>query len=794
MATQLNSGLAFVCAGASLWALQRRVRTVAAVAGSAAALIGTLTTFEHLAGVSLGIDTAFIPVGFVVDGANGRMGLNVSCCLVLLGVALAAAAGPSSARRDAFVGVVASMVLAIGVLALVGHGFGVPGAFAWGRFSEMAIPTAFGLALVSAGLLQLLLGERRDSRAIPSWYPIAWALATAAVGMGLWRALLIQSAADQQARVEALARSLAAQWRASVLSMAQVTLHWGHEWEERAPSGLDWATATDRLFATAPQVTAIAWLGLGDQEKLERHLPGTTPIDVRGVATAIRARIASGRPITAFDPLAQDGNDAGPERSSLVFVVPCVQDRQSAAYVAAAFDPLALARALAEPFAPFEVAFVADGVDAVHRSVTSVRRTLPSAAVHIELGDRRWTLRIVDSADHGSPLAWILLTTGLGLSVTIGRIQHLRKAALARSQQFESIVAQAPLGMLLVAANGTIYQANHACHEMFGYDECALVGADVEALLPADRRERHIDRRSEYTRAPRTRAMGEANELAGLRKDGSTFGIDVALGPVELAAGRFTLAVVWDVEARRRAERELASRTEELVRSNRDLEQFAYVASHDLRAPLRAIDQLTSWLVADLGAHAGDDSKRHFDLLRGRVRRMDALLTALLEYARASKTRNELHLVDVAVLLRDVSSLLEWPPGFRLEAPGPFPVLRTDRTGLHQVFQNLIGNAIKHHDGTSGVITVAWRDTPAAHEFRVSDDGPGIPSEYHSRIFAMFETLRPRDEVEGSGMGLALVRRLVELRGGTIEVEPAAPRGVTFRFTWPKEIPGTEAR
>ena len=253
--------------------------------------------------------------------------------------------------------------------------------------------------------------------------------------------------------------------------------------------------------------------------------------------------------------------------------------------------------------------------------------------------------------------------------------------------------------------------------------------------------------------------------------------------------GRRQFAVlVNEVTEKKRLEAKQERLLANLSRSNTDLEQFAYVASHDLKSPLRAIDSLASWLQEDLQEVLTGESRQHFDLLRQRTHRMEQLLDDLLAYSRAGRTPAEIAEVSLGALVHEIVDLIAPPAGFTIEMVEPAPFLVTAVTPLRQVLTNLIANAIKHHDRADGIIKVSAREDGPRWEFAVSDDGPGIPAEFHERIFGMFQTLRPRDEVEGSGIGLALVRRIVTRYGGKVTVECPPPRGTVFRFSWPKTI------
>lgn len=247
--------------------------------------------------------------------------------------------------------------------------------------------------------------------------------------------------------------------------------------------------------------------------------------------------------------------------------------------------------------------------------------------------------------------------------------------------------------------------------------------------------------------------------------------------------------VTDQVLARRDVERkadELARLARELEQSNRELDQFAYVASHDLKAPLRGIANLTQWIEEDLGDRVDGESKEHMQLLQGRVHRMEALIDGILAYSRAGRVRANPERVDVGSLLAEVVELLD-PPETTTIVIGPdMPTMETERVPLQQVFMNLVGNAVKHANHPGARVEISVRDDGAAHEFRVADNGPGIAPQYHEKIWQIFQTLVPRDKVENTGIGLSVVRKLVEARGGRTWVESDVGKGARFYFTWPK--------
>lgn len=236
-------------------------------------------------------------------------------------------------------------------------------------------------------------------------------------------------------------------------------------------------------------------------------------------------------------------------------------------------------------------------------------------------------------------------------------------------------------------------------------------------------------------------------------------------------------------------EQRVAGRTAELVRSNQELDQFAYVASHDLKAPLRAIDHLATWIEEDAGHLLPDRSREHLGKLRGRVQRMEGLLDDLLAYSRAGRQMGQAAPVALRDLTLRAVEAVALPDTFEVIVRDNMPTITTLHVPLETVLRNLLNNAVKHHDRPKGRIEVGARTIGRGMiEFVVQDDGPGIAPAYHERIFQMFQTLQPRDQREGSGIGLAVVKKIVEAVGGTVWVESQPSTGAAFYFTWPETM------
>jgi signal transduction histidine kinase len=307
----------------------------------------------------------------------------------------------------------------------------------------------------------------------------------------------------------------------------------------------------------------------------------------------------------------------------------------------------------------------------------------------------------------------------------------------------------------------------------------------------------HPDDRGEFERqveGARQRRTVLSTRLRIVRPDGliRTLQLDariVAPADPDAAALRMigTAEDVSDNVAAESIAERLAACRRELTLSRGEFDRFAFVASHDLKAPLRGIDQLASWIIADLDGQIGADTVNHLRLIRSRIRRMELLLTDLLAYSKVSRITDDPVLTDTRALVEGAFAGLPHGGRFELVISGEMPVLKTLNRPLELILRHLMENAVKHHDRPEGRIEVSAMRAGDDYQIAIGDDGPGIPAEYHARVFDLFQTLRPRDELEATGVGLALVQKGVAAVGGRVALESGPGRGTTIRIWWPTD-------
>lgn len=366
-------------------------------------------------------------------------------------------------------------------------------------------------------------------------------------------------------------------------------------------------------------------------------------------------------------------------------------------------------------------------------------------------------------------------------------------------EQLRIIFEQAGIGIARLAPNGQWIQVNEKLCDILGYSREELFQTDFQTITyPQD-----ADTDQHYYQALLKGEIESASfEKRYVRKNGEPIWCSLNASLIrEHQEPKYFIAFIEDITQRKTAALMLQHQKDELTKinkmmayvtkklkdQNKELDQFAYVASHDLKAPLRAIANLATWIEEDVSEILPSENKQQLKLLRGRVQRMENLINGLLSYSRVGRANLVPEETDIYQLVRETVDILAPPESFTINIAPNLPTILANRVPLTQVFTNLISNAIKHHHRSDGTIDINGylTSTKEFFEFSVTDDGPGISPKYHSKIFDIFQVLQARDKVENTGIGLAIVKKTVEAAGGEISVESQSGEGTTFRFTWP---------
>lgn len=373
------------------------------------------------------------------------------------------------------------------------------------------------------------------------------------------------------------------------------------------------------------------------------------------------------------------------------------------------------------------------------------------------------------------------------------------------TESIRALLDLSPDAMIVIDERGEIVLANDLAEALFGYSGGELAGQRVEELVPERFRHVHPQDRNAYFDAPYTRPMGGALDLYALSRTGEEIPVEISLSPVESVDGMFVVAAVRNIKERKRTEEALVLQAAELAERNRELDSFAYVASHDLQEPLRKINAFGQLLESEHRGRLDDEGRSYVDFMIEAAQRMQALIGDLLAYSRLGTQGRPISDVDlsevVGRVISDLSMQVE-AANARVEV-GPLPTIRADSHQMYQLLQNLISNALKFqppgqeprisvHAETRSVETAeAHRRGGRVCRIEVVDNGIGLEPEYAEQIFEPFKRLNSRDRFEGTGIGLAICRKIVERHGGTITATGKPGEGTTFTIDLPfNGLPG----
>jgi PAS domain S-box-containing protein len=421
-----------------------------------------------------------------------------------------------------------------------------------------------------------------------------------------------------------------------------------------------------------------------------------------------------------------------------------------------------------------------------------IERGRPEEVLRIAAASGRYEAKGMRVRKDGS--RFLASVTFTALRDTAGNLRGFSEFSHDLSESKESgakyraLLEAAPDAMVVVNQAGEIVLVNVQAENQFGYSRHQLVGQQVKDIIPEGFAERLIADGTRSAAEALAQQIGTGIELSGRRKDGSKFPIEIMLSPLESTEGILVTAAIRDVTERNRSEEHLVKTVGELKRSNEELQQFAYVSSHDLQEPLRMVASYTQLLAKRYKGRLDSDADEFIAFAVDGCNRMQGLIQDLLAYSRAGTNGKAFCEVSAEDALRGALTNLR----ITIEQSGAvvshdsLPAIETDETQLTQVFQNLVGNAIKYRSAEVPRVRVsATKNGDNEWIFSVRDNGLGIAPQYFERIFVIFQRLHGRDEFEGTGIGLAICKKVLERLGGRIWVESQPGTGSTFYFALP---------
>jgi len=350
-------------------------------------------------------------------------------------------------------------------------------------------------------------------------------------------------------------------------------------------------------------------------------------------------------------------------------------------------------------------------------------------------------------------------------------------------------------GLIIIDQAGDVQHFNHAAERIFGYPAAEVVGRNVNMLMPAPYHGGHDAYLRNYLHSGEKKVIGIGRQVSGRRRDGSEFPMELGVNEMQLDGNRMFVGTIRDISERAAAEHEIRSHVNALQRSNQELDDFAYIASHDLKEPLRGLSHNARFLMEDFGDQISEAGQRRLARMTYLCQRMERLVDDLLYFSRLGRQDLAVKPTDLNAIIDDIETMMETTlqeAGARIIIPERLPVIICDQPRVAELFRNLITNAVKYNDKPEKHVIVGHARQAEGDVFFVRDNGIGIMPRYHQEVFRIFRRLNDEDDaVKGTGVGLTFVKKIVERHGGRIWIDSEPGRGSTFYFTLSADKEGT---
>ncbi|MCH8330153.1 MAG: PAS domain S-box protein [Bacteroidetes bacterium] len=357
---------------------------------------------------------------------------------------------------------------------------------------------------------------------------------------------------------------------------------------------------------------------------------------------------------------------------------------------------------------------------------------------------------------------------------------------------FQQSIELLPDAIVAIDQNGIIKFHNQLASTLFGYKDKGITGKEIQSLLPKSVRKKYSERIKYFFKPDNKRKEARGIPLKGLRRDGRVIDLDIDLSLLSINDSTIGLAVIRDISRKVEFERKLLEQNKHLETINAKLEQFSHIIIHDLKAPLDRVSGLTKLILAELPAKKSKEVSSYVGYLNESLNSMQDLMYGVLDYSKADIESENEEKIDLQEIFEEIIKLLTIPANFTLDIDPNLPVIKGHKTRVLQLFMNLITNSIKYNDKPDGMIKVDYKDEGNFWEFRVMDNGPGIPIRSRKKVFDLFETGRNGKNGKSHGVGLAIAKNIVEDKGGKIWISSSEPdqlskTGISFKFNWPKD-------
>lgn len=819
---QFNTSLGFILVGVGLYALSNNLPKVGMYCGSLAAILGLLTLYQYLSGVGIGIDQLFMQhTGEVNTSYPGRMAPKTALCFALAGIGLAVCC--AIPKRDAGALVFAlcgAMVTALSSIAIIGYLFGLSNEAGWGALARMALHTAVVLFVLSIGILSQASENAKNIRNFRTVVaPLTAFVGSLTVTILMWQSILEGESKfllqHLTAKAEQIAAVVSSDFDANIDALDRMRQRWEFN---SAPSAAGWANDANNYIEDSRLFDGLYVLDHNHRTILSSLR--IKEIVVRGSPS--ESGYLEPNTFELFEP-----PDLRLEKSFLwhlsanVFqiLMPTRESSLASAIVAEVnaerwFNEVVNSKPASRSLASSDLDV---RIISSPSAVPKAKEGAISATLPLQIAGRDWQVFVTRNEDWrknqsiGLPtvvlVAGSLVSSLLAVAIFFwGKVRddavELETANLVLSEAYsEKEKAEQHLKLLLdnaaegifgLDAAGLTTFVNPAACEMLGIEPEELLGKSMSVTIANNQVFGQSDDSSvnHICASVLDGKVHAHNDEVLWRKNGNSFAVDYTSTPVFKHDDLVGAVIVFrDISGEIAQAKKLTDANTNLILVNNELEEFAYVASHDLRTPLQGIGNLAEWIEEDLGQNLPPAVSKNLSRIKTRIDRLQNLIDDLLSYSRATRTEHEIAEVHLGELINELISDLNDGREFKYLLHDCDRKIRILRTPFQTVLRNLLDNAMKHHDETRGEIEIfVHSENDGFVSVAVVDDGPGIPLEQHQRIFKLFETLNGHKGTSGTGIGLAITKRLVSKYGGEINVTTGEDgRGCCFTFTWPTQ-------
>lgn len=795
---QFNTALGFLLSGFGLIFISYQYNTLALFISVTLVCLGFFTLLQYIFSVDLKIDNLFIePYILTKTSHPGRMAPNTALCFLLSGVGFLGYYLFKNTKHYLFIiRLFGLLIFVLGAAALMGYLFDIESSYGWGNLTRMAVHTSFGFILISLGFLAFkphkgLIEQKLNSIHILSFF-------TAAI------VLILCISISEKVRVEE--RKIIAKENREILRLVQNNIS-----NVAGAQYLALRRMADR-WVTRGGTPYDEWQSDAYNYVLDQH--GLVGVEVYDENLKLYWSEYGNNTILKKQQLIQPG--LARKENYILGAIEAVKigelgfrlgipiHKQNRHYLlVGVFDIKSLlGNAIStQTFSSYNLAFKIGTYERVPIN-HPLEKNYKEWLIGKEMELFKLPLKIVLQpksqimSSKLSKLPDLILISGGVISLLLALlVSTMQKYLLISSklqkneENLELILNNTNEGIIGLDQTGKITYANHSFYTLFGIDKNGLVEYDFCQLISMKIDQTDFTSLKDQLRDLFSNRLKSINSEYKLNSNGEMMNIcQFIIKPVKSVNHQLVggVVVIRDLTVEKEAQAALDETLQALEESNRELKSFAYIASHDLKSPLKAFRAISEWLEFDLQGKLSDVDKNHFAMLYQRISRMEKLLDDLLNYSKINKGIVPSKPIQFNSIVNEAKELIDIPKEMAITYTQDTDDVTVNEMPLKQVIINLISNAVKYHDKQDGLIEISVSESPEYYMFSVKDNGPGIPEEHHQTIFEMFKKLESRDIVEGSGMGLAFVKRIVQKVGGRIELKSDVGEGSNFIISWPK--------